>query len=522
MTRPLPRGGTLLLASIAGTAIANNYALQPELTTVAADLDVPLSVIGLVPTAALAGCTTGFALLLPLTDRLAPNRLVGVQLAALAGALALAAAASGATVLLTAYLLIGAAASVAAQASAIAGRHAPAGRRGTGVATVAAGMSAGILLSRLAGGTLTDLLGWRRMLLVFAALALLGAIAAGTLLPRRRPHPDRDYRAALTALPPLLRQFPQLRRAVAVGGLWYFAFNIVWVALVLALAQPPHSLGPSAIGLYSLAGLLGFAALPLTGRLTDRHSPATVITVCMPAAAVGTALLASGLGSPLVTGVGLALFDAGCFAAQAANQSRVIALLPARSGSLSSVYLVLYFTVGAIGTALAAPLLDTLGWRGTALTALAALLLAAALGGRTRSAGTEGSDAYFSAAPGHPDPGGHRPDCGVGGGAIRMFPGGVHRSARARSALVGQKVARTVPCDKEHGMATDTVGRFLAALDPDHREAVGAKPRQEQEQLAAAWERELEADDELDTLDELSPPAAEAEAARRVLAQGVN
>ncbi|MGW4600125.1 hypothetical protein ACWEOA_33295 [Streptomyces sp. NPDC004457] len=66
-------------------------------------------------------------------------------------------------------------------------------------------------------------------------------------------------------------------------------------------------------------------------------------------------------------------------------------------------------------------------------------------------------------------------------------------------------------------MSTDPVERFLAALDPRHREAVGARPRAEQEALAAAWERELEADDELDTLDELSPPAAEAEAARRVL-----
>ncbi|MDT9695210.1 hypothetical protein [Streptomyces sp. P17] len=66
-------------------------------------------------------------------------------------------------------------------------------------------------------------------------------------------------------------------------------------------------------------------------------------------------------------------------------------------------------------------------------------------------------------------------------------------------------------------MPTNPLERFLAALDPEHKEAVGAKPREEQERLAAAWERELEADDELDTLDELSPPAAEAEAARRVL-----
>jgi hypothetical protein len=66
-------------------------------------------------------------------------------------------------------------------------------------------------------------------------------------------------------------------------------------------------------------------------------------------------------------------------------------------------------------------------------------------------------------------------------------------------------------------MSTDQVERFLAALDPGHRETIGAQQREEQERLAAAWERELEADDELDTLDELSPPAAEAEAARRVL-----
>ncbi|WP_328923835.1 hypothetical protein OG429_03800 [Streptomyces sp. NBC_00190] len=66
-------------------------------------------------------------------------------------------------------------------------------------------------------------------------------------------------------------------------------------------------------------------------------------------------------------------------------------------------------------------------------------------------------------------------------------------------------------------MPTDAVRRFLAALEPDHREAVTSRPSGEQERLAAAWEQELESDSELDTLDELSPPAAEAEAARRVM-----
>ncbi|WP_432031419.1 MFS transporter [Streptomyces antibioticus] len=165
------RGRTLLLAAVAGTAIANNYVVQPALTDVADQLGVPSSVIGLVPTAALVGCTAGFALLLPLVDRVAPRRLIAGQLAVLAAALVLAASAPGAGVLLAAHLVVGATAGVGAQAGGIAGRRAPPGRRATAVDTVAAGTSVGILLSRLVGGALADALGWRRMLLVFTAQA---------------------------------------------------------------------------------------------------------------------------------------------------------------------------------------------------------------------------------------------------------------------------------------------------------------------------------------------------------------
>lgn len=76
-----------------------------------------------------------------------------------------------------------------------------------------------------------------------------------------------------------------------------------------------------------------------------------------------------------------------------------------------------------------------------------------------------------------------------------------------------------MPGEGVFSMSNDSVARFLAALAPEDRETVVARPGEEQERLAAAWERELEGDDELDVLDELSPPAAEAEAARRVLRQ---
>ncbi|MDQ0994628.1 hypothetical protein [Streptomyces sp. V3I7] len=66
-------------------------------------------------------------------------------------------------------------------------------------------------------------------------------------------------------------------------------------------------------------------------------------------------------------------------------------------------------------------------------------------------------------------------------------------------------------------MPIDTVERFLVALSPQAREHVRRQPREEQERLAAAWETELSEDFDLDTLSELSPPAAESEAAARVV-----
>ncbi|MCF3130689.1 MULTISPECIES: hypothetical protein [Streptomyces] len=66
-------------------------------------------------------------------------------------------------------------------------------------------------------------------------------------------------------------------------------------------------------------------------------------------------------------------------------------------------------------------------------------------------------------------------------------------------------------------MPIDTVERFLVALSPHDREKVQQLPREEQVRLADAWELELRDDTDLDTLSELSPPAAESEAAARVV-----
>lgn len=378
----LPKAAVAVLAVAAGGAIANNYAIQPALAQIASDFRAPLSLVAFVASAAMAGYLVGLALLVPLADRLSPRILIPAQLLALAGVLAVAAVVPGPGTLIGCFLVIGALTTVAAQASAVVGKHSDPARRGARMGAISAGISAGILLSRYVGGLLADGIGWRGALLAFAAFVAATALTAFPLLPPGKESSRGGYLASLRALPGLLRAHPRLRRATAAGMLWFFAFNLVWVGLALRLAGPPYQLSPAAIGLYSLAGVLGLVVTRAAGRLSDRFGSRAVMTAGLTVAACAALALTVTLGHPVATAAALAFFDAGCFAAQVANQTDIVAIDPTRSGSLNATYLTLYYAAGAIGTA-AAGTVVTVGWPAIALLAAGAVAAAALLAART-------------------------------------------------------------------------------------------------------------------------------------------
>jgi len=376
---PLDAGKILFLAIAAAVATSSSYTVQPELGLIAVDLGASLAATSAAAGLPIVGYMLGLALLVPLVDRFAPRDLVPAQLAALAGCLILASVASSVEIFGVGLMLSGVCASTGAQMSTLAAKHSPPDRQGRALGAVTAGISAGILLGRMVGGSVTDAVGWRAMLMVIAGACLLCALIGRILLPRYVIRAPGSWLSGLVSAPGLLRTHPGLLVAASAGALWFFAFSLVWVGVSLALSLPPYSLPPTVVGLYSLAGLAGMAATPLAGQLADRFGSRLIVLAGLGLALVCTLTIGPSIGFAPLLLVTLALFDAGLFAAQVANQRRVLAMNRLRPAQLNSTYMVIYFVGGSLGAAAGGPIVSTFGWPAAALAAAFAVLLALGL-----------------------------------------------------------------------------------------------------------------------------------------------
>jgi predicted MFS family arabinose efflux permease len=275
--------------------------------------------------------------------------------------------------------VIGACSSVGAGLSSVIARLASPDRRATALGIVTAGISAGILAGRIVGGWLADMIGWRGMLVVFAGGCVAIAVAVLFVVPPVLGSVDRGYLATLRSIPGLYLRYPTLRLAAVRGILWFFAFCAVWSGLAVALSAPPYSYSAERIGLYAFAGILGIAATRVAGAWTDRVGARRVILCGLCLAGLASAVLAVALPSAVSTLVCLALFDAGLFAAQVANQSTVLAVEPSAPARFNSAYMVVYFAGGSLGTAFGATAVAQLGWATTTHVTAAVIAVAAVI-----------------------------------------------------------------------------------------------------------------------------------------------
>ncbi|MGW0324159.1 MFS transporter [Nocardia sp. NPDC003183] len=374
------------MALAAALATASVYLLQPAVAEVAGSLDTSAAAIGTALACGPIGYLAGLVLLVPLVDRFAPRTVVAAQFAALALASVAGAAARSPLTLGIVLGVVGAGSAVGAQLSSVAGRFAAPRRQATVLGIVTAGISAGILAGRIVGGWLTEMIGWRAMLLVFVVPCVVVAAVSYVVLPAVRGRAATGYLDTVRGMPGLFARFAALRWAAARGALWFFAFCAVWAGLAVALSQPPYSYTPERIGLYACAGLAGVFATRIAGSWTDRVGHRKVILVGLALALSSVVVLSVALSNTVVTLICLGLFDAGLFAAQVANQSAVLAIDSSAPARFNSAYMSVYFVGGSLGTAFGAAAIGWFGWVGSVAAAATATAAAGvvALADRSR------------------------------------------------------------------------------------------------------------------------------------------
>lgn len=366
---------TLLLATATGLAVASIYYVQPLLGLLAAQFGVGSATIGLLPTLTQLGYGAAILLLSPLGDRFDRRRLIVLKASALVIALAIAAAAPGFAALCLASVAIGLTATLAQDIVPAVATLAPEAERGKRVGQVMTGLLLGILLSRVASGSLAAVAGWRAVYGV-AAVAVAATIPLLWLrLPRFVPATSAGYGSLLASMAGLWSRHAPLRRAAVAQGLLSVAFSAFWSTLALVLAGPDFGQGSAVAGAFGLAGAAGALAAPLAGGLADKRGPQAVIRVSALLVFIAFAVQALAPASLwLLVGVAI-VFDLGVQAALVSHQSVVYSLDPASRSRLNAVLVSSMFVGMASGAALGSALLAAFGWR-----AVPALGAAAALG----------------------------------------------------------------------------------------------------------------------------------------------
>jgi predicted MFS family arabinose efflux permease len=369
-------GSLLLLASVAGVAIANIYYNQPLLESFRQSFPQSGPWIGAIPTMTQIGFAIGMLLLAPLGDRIDRRRLILLQIVGICVALLVAATAPTLPVLIGASLAIGVLATMAQQAGPFAAELAPPAQRGHAVGTVYRGLLLGILLARTGAGFVAEYFGWRAVFATSIIAMLILAIVVATRLPPSKPTSSLSYSKLLGSPWHLAVEMRELREAAVIGAALFASFSLFWSVLSLLLAGVPFHLGPQAAGLFGIIGAVGAYLAPWAGKLADRRGSRTVISLAIGFMAV--AFVVFGLSGASITGlvIGVIILDIGLQMGQVSNQSRIFALKPEASSRLNTVYMMCYFIGGAAGSATGAVAWYKFGWIGVCIAGLLFSVLA--------------------------------------------------------------------------------------------------------------------------------------------------
>ena len=377
-------GGWVLpfLGVACAVSVGSIYYNQPLLLVMGQTFHRDARAMEFVAVATQMGYATGILCFVPLGDVAERRALMMRMYAAVSVALLLAAFAQGLTWMIVASVLVGLMASVTHIVVPMAPDMVSHEKRGKAIGTVMTGLLLGILLARSFAGWVAKINGWRTVFIVAAFMNLAFVPIMFRVMPRMEPRQSLSYKNTMQSLWTIFKTEPLLREAGMLGALTFASFSCFWTTLAYLL-DSHYGMGPGVAGTFGLVGAAGALVAPFAGWLSDKRGTRFVVTVA------GGVLTASflwlwatermHLSTALHMGalvLGVVALDLGQQMMQVGNQTRIFGLGSQVRSRLNTIYMVMYFLGGALGSALSGWAWWRWGWDGVSVLAL--LFVAAA------------------------------------------------------------------------------------------------------------------------------------------------
>ena len=237
-------------------------------------------------------------------------------------------------------------------------------------ATIAGGLG-----GRLLGGWIHPPLHWRYAFVTSAALLIAAAAAAARALPRESVERPSEEKAI--GFVQLLSR-AEVLRMLAVAFTAFFVFSATFNYLPFYVSRPPINAPLRVVTMLYLAYVVGMAAGPLAGRLSNRlGSGATMV--------LGSAVLAGAIACTLVPSLAviapsLPFMCGGFFGVHAAALGTLNRRLTGSRGRANSLYVLFYYLGGAAGISATGWAYARAGWRGCVALAIAVLAVPLGVG----------------------------------------------------------------------------------------------------------------------------------------------
>ncbi len=353
-----------LMAFSVGAVVANIYYIQPLLSSIAAAFHISVPQVGSVAMLTQFGGALGMLVFVPLGDTKERRRLIVSLLLAQCIFLALMASAQNFMWLALAAFGIGITTATVHVIVPFATHLASPARRGATVGAILAGLLFGILLARTFSGLLGAWLGWRAIYWVGSGLMLVLAGLIRTGLPASQPELKLSWISLIRSTFGLIRSQPLLRESAALGAIFFCSFSAFWTTLVFFLQRPPYHYGSAVAGLFGLVGAVGAVCAPFIGKMADRYGVRRNVLLSLLVTLLSFVVLYF-FGRHMAGLIaGVILLDIGVQSGHVSNQTRIYGLIPEARSRLNMVYMVCYFSAGALGSYAGSVLWQRFGWAG--------------------------------------------------------------------------------------------------------------------------------------------------------------